>query len=113
MILTRRFNPVAPTILLKALRGILDLRFPSPSKLKRSSSGSDPRSESAGEKAKPPPELVNAIAEQGTGDIRAAINCLEFMSIQQFDGIDDKRLGKRDARGKRKENLKPRDLNRL
>ncbi|KAN0063243.1 RFC checkpoint protein Rad17 [Thecaphora frezii] len=88
-----RFNPVAPTILIKGLRRVVDLEFPT----QRSEAMSRSKTQSAPESPfRPSVQTVQAVAESGTGDIRAAINCLQFLC-----GISAQDQGtKRDAKGK-------------
>ncbi|EPQ28938.1 uncharacterized protein PFL1_03738 [Pseudozyma flocculosa PF-1] len=93
-----RFNPVAPTILLKGLRRIVDLEFPA----QQSTRSAKSRSRSAATADEPPGrpsmQTVQAVADSGTGDIRAAVNCLQFLC-----GIQTPEAGaKRDAAGRRK-----------
>lgn len=58
-----RFNPVAPTILVSGLKRALERQATELDKVKAGSLPSD---------------IVQAIAKDATGDIRAAVNCLQF-----------------------------------
>ncbi|PWN53144.1 hypothetical protein IE53DRAFT_384368 [Violaceomyces palustris] len=73
-----RFNPIAPTILSKGLTRIVDLEFPAQASRagKRGDpfdSGRDPHH------SRPSPDIIATLAEDSHGDIRSAINCLQFI----------------------------------
>lgn len=60
-----RFNPVAPTIVLKGLKRAMEL--------------------TAGRNDKAWLELLHAVAEDSNGDLRAAVNCLQFLGAKHLD----------------------------
>ncbi|EST07571.1 P-loop containing nucleoside triphosphate hydrolase [Kalmanozyma brasiliensis GHG001] len=82
-----RFNPVAPTIVLKGLKRAVEL---APSSRGKASS-------------KMWLELLQAIAEDSNGDLRAAVNCLQFVGAnsKHFEAIT-KQKGARKAEDTRK-----------
>lgn len=85
---TIHFNPVAPTYLVKALIKICDVEF---SKQKSTKKNND----------QPPKDYLEAIAQNSGGDIRCAINALQFLTIKPPDqgyGV----VAKVPAKGKRK-----------
>ncbi|SNX83292.1 related to cell cycle checkpoint protein RAD17 [Melanopsichium pennsylvanicum] len=81
-----RFNPVAPTIIIKGLKRAIE-KAPSTA------------SENVNPKALH--ELLQAIAEDSSGDLRAAVNCLHFMGAnsKQFDIAARSKVGKKGEDG--------------
>ncbi|KAH9475883.1 Cell cycle checkpoint protein RAD17 [Psilocybe cubensis] len=69
------FNPIAPTLLRKALQAMLSIHF------SRSSASA------------PSKEVLDTIVESANGDIRSAIMALQFACIIEFPGRGKKRLG--------------------
>ncbi|SPO23083.1 related to cell cycle checkpoint protein RAD17 [Ustilago trichophora] len=80
-----RFNPVAPTIILKGLKRAME------------------RAPSASGKAtsKALLELLQAVAEDSNGDLRAAVNCLQFVGAnsKHFESAARQKGGKKGEQG--------------
>jgi cell cycle checkpoint protein len=70
------FLPIAPTFLIKALNRIIPLAYPKGV-------------------ARPPPEALQLIAQSSNGDLRSAVNSLEFLATQMIP----KATGKTKASG--------------
>lgn len=66
---TARFNPIAPTLMKRALQQIIDSEFSSSAKSRSRPSASAPSK-----------EVLNFIIESSNGDIRSAIMALQFAS---------------------------------
>ncbi|TPX72282.1 hypothetical protein SpCBS45565_g00702 [Spizellomyces sp. 'palustris'] len=78
------FNPIAPTYLVKALTRIADLEFRSPM---RSS-------------LRPDKESIEVIAKSSGGDIRCAINALQFLTLRISSNSSNAATARKGARGK-------------
>jgi len=63
-----RFNPIAPTLLRKALQSLLNKHF----------------SQSGGVALSPSKEVLDVIVESANGDIRSAIMALQFACVVEF-----------------------------
>ncbi|GLB41209.1 putative rad17 cell cycle checkpoint protein [Lyophyllum shimeji] len=69
------FNPIAPTLMLKALQAMLNTHF-------------------AGSSQAPPSrEILDAIVETANGDIRSAIMALQFACVGEMNGKTRKKKG--------------------
>ncbi|KND01073.1 checkpoint protein rad24 [Spizellomyces punctatus DAOM BR117] len=78
------FNPIAPTYLVKALTRITDLEFRSPM---RSS-------------LRPDKESIEVIAKSSGGDIRCAINALQFLTLRISSNSSSAATARKGARAK-------------
>ncbi|KAK0235412.1 Rad17 cell cycle checkpoint protein-domain-containing protein [Armillaria nabsnona] len=63
-----RFNPIAPTFLRKALQALIDRHFPAAK---------------GGKSARPSKHILDIIVDSANGDIRSAVNALQFSSIAE------------------------------
>ncbi|KAG6865361.1 hypothetical protein C0991_003213 [Blastosporella zonata] len=69
------FNPIAPTLLLKALQALVHTHFSTPSR------------------SAPSRELLDAIIESSNGDIRSAIMALQFACVVEMNRKNRKKKG--------------------
>lgn len=68
------FNSIAETYLKKGLKRVMDSEF------SKSSTKGNKKNQNLGSKAQAPPkEAIDALAKDSSGDIRSAINCLQFL----------------------------------
>ncbi|KAF8066926.1 Rad17 cell cycle checkpoint protein-domain-containing protein [Lyophyllum atratum] len=70
------FNPIAPTLLLKALQALLNTHF------------------SDSSQSSPSREILDAVVESANGDIRSAIMALQFACALEMNGKTRKKKGK-------------------
>jgi cell cycle checkpoint protein len=81
--LIRSFLPIAPTFLIKALNRIVPLAYPKTA-------------------ARPPPEALQLIAQSCNGDLRSAVNSLEFLAAQTIPKAKGKaEIAKKSGKGSR------------
>ena len=85
-----RFNPIAPTLMRRALQHILSSQFPA--------KGAD---HSHG--TPPSKEVLDFIVESSNGDIRSAIMALQFATMSPIGqlGLDSQLKGKGKGRGRK------------
>ncbi|KAG5636457.1 hypothetical protein H0H81_007964 [Sphagnurus paluster] len=77
------FNPIAPTLLTKALQALLKKHF----------------STTGNAHAAPPKEVLDAVVDSANGDIRSAIMALQFACVVEMNGKVQK---KKDGKGRGK-----------
>ncbi|SPO24781.1 related to cell cycle checkpoint protein RAD17 [Ustilago trichophora] len=82
-----RFNPVAPTIIMKGLKRAMEWAFSATGKAN----------------SKALLELLQAVAEDSNGDLRAAVNCLQFVgaNTKQFGVAARQKGGKKGEEGRK------------
>ncbi|KAH7887075.1 Rad17 cell cycle checkpoint protein-domain-containing protein [Phlebopus sp. FC_14] len=86
------FNPIAPTLMTKALHALLALHFGSQQSLR-------------GTEKQPPREVLDIIVESSNGDIRSAINALQFACVVPLPGSSAKQKGSRKSEKKPSQNM--------
>ena len=82
-----RFNPIAPTLLRKALQSLLTKHF---------------SSHPAGTALSPSKEALDIIVESANGDIRSAIMALQFACVIELSESKKQKNGKGKGKGKGK-----------
>ena len=75
MVKLTRFNPIAPTLLRKALQALLNTHFSSPS---------DSSSSGTTTVAPPSKDFLDIIVESANGDIRSAVMALQFACVVEL-----------------------------
>lgn len=76
------FLPIAPTFLIKALNRIIPLAYPKAA-------------------SRPPPEALQLIAQSCNGDLRSAVNSLEFLAAQTIPKAHKAEGPKKSGKGSR------------
>ena len=93
---THRFNPIAPTLMHRALKGLLSKHYDHPHQLSLSHPNSHKQKNEYSKKGGPTNEELDFIVETSNGDIRSAVMALEFAcsdSCSSSDGARKRRGG--------------------
>ncbi|KAI9202543.1 Rad17 cell cycle checkpoint protein-domain-containing protein [Polychytrium aggregatum] len=94
-----KFNPVAPTIMTKALNRILDFEFPVAAPFlvrKRSRAGASKLQAPPVDPKRPNRDWVDRIVKSSDGDLRNAINSLQFLALNELAQASPPELSGRD-----------------